>query len=166
MQSGDLKAAQAAYATLSQNQPSNAPGGQNNPFAKALDQIGSALQSGDISGAQKALSALQSEAKAHQPPAGGGQGGAPSAASSLGGGGSSRGSGGGSSKASGAGGGGSGSSSSQNTTTVVTNADGSTTTTVKKADGTIVSETRTEPKAKDKTSTGSNGVTASLDVSA
>ncbi|HEY4140622.1 MAG TPA: hypothetical protein VGM57_04365 [Pseudolabrys sp.] len=59
IKSGDLSAAQDAYATFSQT-----PGGQNSgPLSQAVGQIGSALQSGDLDGAQQALTALQQNAK-------------------------------------------------------------------------------------------------------
>ena len=60
IQSGDLAAAQSAYATLSQ-----AGGGDpNSPFAQALSQIGDALQAGDVGKAQAALATLQQQMQA------------------------------------------------------------------------------------------------------
>ncbi len=61
LQSGNLSAAQQAYATLTQS-AGNLPGGQNGPLAQALSKIGAALQSGDIGGAQQALTQLQQQA--------------------------------------------------------------------------------------------------------
>ncbi len=57
IQSGNLSAAQSAYATLSQG-TSNDP---NSPFAQALSTIGNALQSGNLSDAQQALATLQQQ---------------------------------------------------------------------------------------------------------
>jgi outer membrane protein assembly factor BamD (BamD/ComL family) len=61
--SGDLDNAQQIYTQLSQ-----ALGGtnanSNNPFDQALNAIGQSLQSGDINGAQQALSSLQQQAQA------------------------------------------------------------------------------------------------------
>ena len=57
LQSGDLSAAQSAYATLTQNAGANG----NGPFAQALSQVGDALQSGDVDKAQQALSQLQQQ---------------------------------------------------------------------------------------------------------
>jgi hypothetical protein len=55
LQSGDLAAAQSAYATLA-----SSPAAQgNSSFAQSLQQIGQSLQSGDIAGAQKSLASLQ-----------------------------------------------------------------------------------------------------------
>ncbi len=59
IKSGDLSAAQDAYAAFQQT-----PGGQSSgPLSQAVGQIGSALQSGDIDGAQQALTTLQQHAK-------------------------------------------------------------------------------------------------------
>jgi hypothetical protein len=153
LQSGNLQAAQSAYATLSQNLPSNAPGGQNNPFAKALSQIGSDLQSGNLSGAQQTLSSLQSQFKAHQHQ-GGGQGSGSSSGGATSG-----------SSAS-SGGGGSSASSSATTTTVTTNPDGSTTTTVTNADGSIVSIITTDAPSNGQSSTTGNGAASLLNITA
>jgi thioredoxin-like negative regulator of GroEL len=60
LQSGNLSAAQSAYASLSQA----AGGDPNSPFAQALSQIGDALQSGDIGNAQAALATLQQQMQA------------------------------------------------------------------------------------------------------
>ena len=59
LQSGDLSAAQSAYASLSQA----AGGDPNSPFAQALSQC-DALQSGDIGKAQAALTTLQQQMQA------------------------------------------------------------------------------------------------------
>jgi hypothetical protein len=64
IQSGNLSAAQQAYATLTQNAPQGSGNG-NNPFAQAIANIGSALQSGDIGGAQSALQSMQANVKGH-----------------------------------------------------------------------------------------------------
>jgi hypothetical protein len=65
--SGDLSAAQQAYAQLSQtlgNNPNGSAGSNSNdPFAQALASIGQALQSGDVGGAQQALASLQQQAQ-------------------------------------------------------------------------------------------------------
>jgi uncharacterized phage infection (PIP) family protein YhgE len=72
IQSGDLSAAQSAFAALTQAQPNQGSG----PFSQALSQIGDALQSGDIGKAQQALAALQQQMQAmkgahhHHGPAG------------------------------------------------------------------------------------------------
>ena len=74
LQSGNLSDAQKAYSTLLQDlqSPSQAYRGhhhhhhhhaggaqqQNNPIAQAFGSLGSALQSGDLSGAQQAYSAI------------------------------------------------------------------------------------------------------------
>jgi hypothetical protein len=60
IQSGNLSAAQSAYATLSQAQSNQGSG----PFSQALSQIGDALQSGDIGKAQAALASLQQQMQA------------------------------------------------------------------------------------------------------
>jgi soluble cytochrome b562 len=69
LQSGNLSAAQQAYATLTQNAPAQgaagSASGQSNPFQQAMASIGSALQSGNISGAQAAMQGLQQTMKAH-----------------------------------------------------------------------------------------------------
>lgn len=70
IQSGNLSAAQQAYASLTQNMPAQGTSGssnsQNNPFQQAIASIGSALQSGNISGAQSALQSLQQTMGAHR----------------------------------------------------------------------------------------------------
>lgn len=60
LQSGDLSAAQSAYAALTQAGGSN----PNSPIAQALSQIGDALQSGDIGKAQQAMATLQQQMQA------------------------------------------------------------------------------------------------------
>ena len=60
IQSGDLSAAQSAFAALTQAQPNQGSG----PFSQALSQIGDALQSGDIGKAQQALATLQQQMQA------------------------------------------------------------------------------------------------------
>jgi soluble cytochrome b562 len=67
LNSGNLSAAQQAYATLSQ-QLSSSQGWStngNNPFATALNQIGQDLQNGDLGGAQQALASLQQARGSH-----------------------------------------------------------------------------------------------------
>ncbi|HEX4303249.1 MAG TPA: hypothetical protein VHZ78_10675 [Rhizomicrobium sp.] len=64
LQSGNLQAAQQAYASFTQNAPAS-QSGQNNPFGQAISQIGTALSSGDIAQAQSTLQSLQSQMKAH-----------------------------------------------------------------------------------------------------
>ena len=70
LKSGDLKAAQDAYAKLKQDLPGSSNSSKNTgtQLGKDLDSIGSALQSGDLSGAQKAFTSLQQDiesARAH-----------------------------------------------------------------------------------------------------
>ncbi len=62
--SGNLTAAQQAFAALSQTLGNSSSGGNNantpnDPVSQALAAIGQALQSGDIAGAQQALASLQ-----------------------------------------------------------------------------------------------------------
>lgn len=59
LQAGDLAGAQSAYTNLSRRTQN--PATQSNPFAQALGEIGSALQSGNIAQAQQALSAVQTQ---------------------------------------------------------------------------------------------------------
>jgi len=70
LQSGNLTAAQNAFAALQQllpnsptgNQTQNGQQGSNqNPFATDLDAVGQALQSGKLSGAQKAFAKLKQD---------------------------------------------------------------------------------------------------------
>jgi outer membrane protein assembly factor BamD (BamD/ComL family) len=55
LQSGNLGAAQQAYASVSSSLPASATSNPNSPLA----QIGQALQSGNLSAAQSAFSALR-----------------------------------------------------------------------------------------------------------
>jgi hypothetical protein len=79
IQNGDLTGAQSAYGSLAQllnggQQTTQAAAqstsqGSANPtgsFADLLNQIGSALQSGDLTGAQQALQSLQQAAQTHR----------------------------------------------------------------------------------------------------
>ena len=77
IQSGDLTAAQQAFTTLNQliegnssqsgaTDGSAATGSQTSPFLQALNQIGSDLQSGDITDAQTALTSLTQQMQSHQ----------------------------------------------------------------------------------------------------
>jgi len=66
LQSGDLASAQAAYTTLTQNQPAQGASGtsnSSNPLQQGIASIGAALQSGNLAGAQQALQTLQSQMK-------------------------------------------------------------------------------------------------------
>ena len=58
LNSGDLRGAQSAYASLSEIQDSRRIANPNGPFAQAMSQIGQALRSDDLSKAQQALSSL------------------------------------------------------------------------------------------------------------
>jgi hypothetical protein len=84
LQSGNLGAAQQAYATLSQfisqNPPPGGTNGQSDPLSQALSQVGSALQSGNVGAAQQAFSALQAGGHGHG--GGGGSGGGSGSSSS------------------------------------------------------------------------------------
>jgi hypothetical protein len=60
IRSGDLDAAQSAYADFSQS-----AAGQTGPLAQVAGQIGAALQSGDIGQAQQALASLAKGAHHH-----------------------------------------------------------------------------------------------------
>ncbi len=60
IKSGNLDAAQKAYGQLAQLKDS-VPEASNGPVAQTLDQIGQALKSGDIGGAQQALQSLQQQ---------------------------------------------------------------------------------------------------------
>ena len=62
LQSGNLSAAQNAYASFTQ---SAGQGDPNSPFAQAINQIGQDLQSGNIGAAQQTLSSLQQTAGSH-----------------------------------------------------------------------------------------------------
>ncbi len=66
LQSGDLTAAQKAFAefiqSLQKGSQGQAPGGQSSdPFSADLQTLGNALQSGDLASAQKAFAALQQD---------------------------------------------------------------------------------------------------------
>lgn len=67
LNSGNLTNAQQAYAALNalQNSGQGSPGNSNNPLSQALSQIGQALQNGDLTGAQQALSSLQQSHSHH-----------------------------------------------------------------------------------------------------
>lgn len=68
IQSGDLNAAQQAYASLKQQLQNTGAGsgaGQGNGFAQGLSQVGTALQAGNLNEAQQALSSLQQRPHAH-----------------------------------------------------------------------------------------------------
>ena len=69
IQSGNLAAAQQAYASLTQNAPAQSTGGSTgslaNSFQQALSSIGAALQSGNISAAQTAVQTMQQSMMAH-----------------------------------------------------------------------------------------------------
>jgi hypothetical protein len=86
IKSGDLTTAKAAYQQLLANAPSSSStkfgtsssatdatsGSSANPLQQLLDQIGTALQSGDISSAQSSLSQFLSSASPPPPPPGNG----------------------------------------------------------------------------------------------
>jgi hypothetical protein len=83
--SGDLTTAQQAYTDFT-----NGPGAKvaqanpDSPLARALNQIGQALQSGDTGGAQKALAALRPHGHGgHHRQAASAQGTTPAAASAA-----------------------------------------------------------------------------------
>ena len=62
LQSGNLSAAQADFATLQQNSPSataTASAASNSPIAQAFSQLGKDLQSGNLSAAQQDFSNIQ-----------------------------------------------------------------------------------------------------------
>ena len=72
IQSGNLQAAQNYYAALSKLQPnltssSQGSSGTSNPYSQLMSQIGSTLQSGDISGAQQALAQFEQQKQTSQP---------------------------------------------------------------------------------------------------
>jgi len=62
IQSGNLQAAQQAYATLAQNAPQT----PNGAFGEAISQIGAALSSGNIVQAQATLQSFQSQMQTHR----------------------------------------------------------------------------------------------------
>jgi outer membrane protein assembly factor BamD (BamD/ComL family) len=76
LQSGNLSAAQADFATLQQNAPQNSAiaGGQStNPISQAFSQLSTDLQSGNLSAAQSDYSTIQQDFQnqAAQGPGGG-----------------------------------------------------------------------------------------------
>jgi len=73
VQSGDLNAAQQAYASFTQTAAGKAAASDpTSPLGQALSQIGQALQSGDVNGAQQALSSLKPHGHHHHHHHGGG----------------------------------------------------------------------------------------------
>lgn len=88
LQSGNLSAAQADFATLQQNAPSANASTPNTPVAQAFSQLGKDLQSGNLSAAQQDFSNIQQDfqshaAQAHHHHHGGGGGSASSQQSTL-----------------------------------------------------------------------------------
>jgi len=81
LKSGDLSAAQSAYAAFTQSAGSQLD--SNSPFAQAINQIGQDLQSGNIGAAQQTLSSLRQTAAAHHGHHHHHGGGAPQASSST-----------------------------------------------------------------------------------
>ncbi len=68
LQSGDLAAAQQAFAALQQDQPqiaaaSNSSTAGADPLGQAVGDLAGALKSGDLAAAQKAFAALQQAAR-------------------------------------------------------------------------------------------------------
>jgi outer membrane protein assembly factor BamD (BamD/ComL family) len=62
LQTGNLSAAQADFATLQQNSPSaSATTSSSNPIAQAFSQLGKDLQSGNLSAAQQDFSTIQQD---------------------------------------------------------------------------------------------------------
>ena len=64
LQSGNLSAAQADFATLQQNSPTSSAtssASSGNPIAQAFSQLGKDLQSGNISAAQQDFSNIQQD---------------------------------------------------------------------------------------------------------
>jgi hypothetical protein len=71
LQSGDLSAAQSAFAAFQRDVQKSSPAaqgsqpfGKNDQEAKDVETLQSALKSGDLSGAQKAIAALKHDMKA------------------------------------------------------------------------------------------------------
>ena len=64
LQSGNLSAAQSAYASFTQSAGNQID--PNSPFAQAINQIGQDLQSGNIDAAQQTLKSLQQNHSAHR----------------------------------------------------------------------------------------------------
>jgi hypothetical protein len=69
MSSGDLSAAQSAFATMQAQAPQGSkgppPGGGNDQMAQDMSAVSSALQSGDMAGAQKAFAQMKTDMQAH-----------------------------------------------------------------------------------------------------
>jgi outer membrane protein assembly factor BamD (BamD/ComL family) len=66
LQSGNLSAAQADFATLQQNSPTSSAtssASSGNPIAQAFSQLGKDLQSGNISAAQQDFSNIQQDSQ-------------------------------------------------------------------------------------------------------
>lgn len=81
IQSGDLSAAQQDYSQIESSASTSSSStasssDQNDPMSQLLSQVGSALQSGDITSAQSAVTEFQKNAP--PPPPSGGAGGMPS----------------------------------------------------------------------------------------
>ncbi|MFZ0284234.1 MAG: hypothetical protein WAL32_03305 [Terriglobales bacterium] len=68
LQSGNLSAAQADFATLQQNSPSSSTtaSSSSNPIAQAFSQLGKDLQSGNLSAAQQDFSNIQQNTQSTQ----------------------------------------------------------------------------------------------------
>ncbi|MGA7380683.1 MAG: hypothetical protein WBX03_07500 [Terriglobales bacterium] len=74
LQSGNLSAAQADFATLQQNSPSasaTASASNSNPIAQAFSQLGKDLQSGNISAAQQDFATIQQDTQSQSTQASG-----------------------------------------------------------------------------------------------
>lgn len=65
LQSGNLSAAQADFATLQQDSPTSAASASqsNNPISQAFAQLSQDLQSGNLSAAQQAYTTIQQDAQ-------------------------------------------------------------------------------------------------------
>jgi hypothetical protein len=133
LQSGNLSAAQSAYAALQQDQQNGPQPPAGSPLANDFNALGQALQSGDLTGAQQAFASLKSDFQSLRQASGGhhgghkGGGGGDDATNAL-----------------------DSSSSSNASTTVVsetttTNADGTITVTMTYADGTTSSAIQPNP---------------------
>jgi len=61
LQSGNLTAAQADFATLQKLLPQNSSATGNNPVAQAFSQLSQDLQSGNLSAAQQAYASIQQD---------------------------------------------------------------------------------------------------------
>ena len=75
LQSGNLSAAQSAYAALQQDQQNGPQPPANSPLANDFNALGQALQSGDLSGAQQSLAAVKSDFQSLRQARGGHRGG-------------------------------------------------------------------------------------------